>query len=85
MEASEPVLRIATPADEAALDSLIRASAAALFPRFYAAREAASAVAKASRRSFLRALPLESTRTLAESLGGTSTTDSPEAANLTAR
>ena len=37
--------------------------------------------------SFLRALPaeLESTRTLAESLGGTSTTDSPEPANLPAR
>jgi hypothetical protein len=30
-------------------------------------------------------LPLESTRTRAESLGETSTTDSPEAANLTAR
>ena len=48
-------------------------------------REAASAVARASSPSFLRALPLESTRTLAESLGGTSTTDSPEPANLTAR
>jgi hypothetical protein len=32
-------------------------------------REAASAVARASRPSFLRALPLESTRTRAESLG----------------
>src|SRR5215218_4613934 len=50
-------------------------------------REAASAVARASTPSFLRALPakLESTLTLAESLGGTSTTDSPAAANLPAR
>jgi hypothetical protein len=48
-------------------------------------REAASAVARASSPSSLRALPLESTLTLAESLGGTSTTDSPEPANLTAR
>jgi hypothetical protein len=48
-------------------------------------REAASAVARASIPSFLRALPLESTRTRAESLGGTSTTDSPAAANLPAR
>jgi hypothetical protein len=49
--------------------------------------EAASAVARASSPSFLRALPakLESTRILAESLGGTSTTDLPEAANLAAR
>ena len=48
-------------------------------------REAASAVARASTPSFLRALPVESTRTRAESFGGTSTTDSPEVANLTAR
>src|SRR3954465_11007982 len=48
-------------------------------------REAASAVARASSPSFFLALPLESTRTLAESFGGTSTTDSPEPANLTAR
>jgi hypothetical protein len=49
-------------------------------------REAArSAVAKASRPSFLRALPLQSTLTRAESLGGTSTTDSPEPASLIAR
>src|SRR5215216_4119879 len=48
-------------------------------------REAAKAVARASTPSFLRALPLESTLTLAESLGGTSTTDSPAAANLPAR
>jgi hypothetical protein len=48
-------------------------------------REAASAVARASSPSFLRALPLESTLTRAESLGGTSTTDSSAAANLPAR
>jgi hypothetical protein len=50
-------------------------------------RDPASAVARASRLSFLRALPvnLESTLTRAESLGGTSTTDSPEPAKLTAR
>ena len=48
-------------------------------------REAANAIARASSSSFLRALPLESTRTLAESFGGTSTTDSPEPANLPAR
>jgi hypothetical protein len=42
-------------------------------------------VARASSSSFLRALPLESTLTRAESLGGTSTTDSPEPANFTAR
>jgi hypothetical protein len=47
--------------------------------------QAASAVARASSPSFLRALPLESTRTRAESLGGTSTTDSPAADNLPAR
>jgi hypothetical protein len=45
-------------------------------------RQAASAVARASSPSFFGALPLESTRTRAESLGGTSTTDSPAAANL---
>ena len=50
-------------------------------------REAAKAVARASTPSFLRALPakLESTRTRAESFGGTSTTDSPAAANFPAR
>jgi hypothetical protein len=42
-------------------------------------RQAASAVARASSSPFLRALPLESTRTRAESLDGTSTTDSPSA------
>ena len=40
-------------------------------------------VARASSPSFLRALPVESTR--AESLGGTSTTDSPAADSLPAR
>src|SRR5215210_163178 len=50
-------------------------------------RVAANAMARASSPSFLRALPakLESTRTLAESLGGPTTTDSPEAVNLPAR
>ena len=48
-------------------------------------REAAKAVARASTPSFLRALPVESTLTRAESLGGTSTTDSPGATNLPAR
>jgi hypothetical protein len=47
--------------------------------------EAAKAVARASSSSFLRALPVESTRTRAESFGGTSTTDSPAAASLPAR
>jgi GNAT superfamily N-acetyltransferase len=40
----EPVLRVATPADEAAVDALMKASAAVLFPRFYDARQSASAV-----------------------------------------
>ena len=48
-------------------------------------RKAAKAVARASSSSFLRALPVESRRTRAESFGGTSTTDSPVAANLPAR
>ena len=48
-------------------------------------RQAASAVARASRRSFLRALPVESNLTFAESLGGTSTTDSPAAESLWAK
>jgi GNAT superfamily N-acetyltransferase len=41
---TQPVLRVATPADEAAIDALMEASAAALFPRYYADREAESAV-----------------------------------------
>ncbi len=48
-------------------------------------RRAASAVKVASKRSFLRALPVESTLTFAESLGGTSTTSSPEATSFWAR
>jgi GNAT superfamily N-acetyltransferase len=38
------VLRVATPADEAAVDALMKASAAVLFPRFYDERQSASAV-----------------------------------------
>jgi transposase InsO family protein len=49
------------------------------------ARGCQSAVARASSPSFLRALPVESTLTRAESLGGRFTTDSPAAANLLAR
>jgi GNAT superfamily N-acetyltransferase len=40
----EPVLRVATRADAAGIATLMTASAEALFPRFYAEREAASAV-----------------------------------------
>jgi GNAT superfamily N-acetyltransferase len=40
----EPLLRVATPADEAAVDALMKASAAVLFPRFYDERQSASAV-----------------------------------------
>lgn len=39
-----PALRVATVSDEAAVDALMKDSAAALFPRFYGEREAASAV-----------------------------------------
>jgi len=39
-----PTLRVATVADEAAVDALMKDSAAVLFPRFYDEREAASAV-----------------------------------------
>lgn len=39
-----PTLRVATVADEAAVDALMKDSAAVLFPRFYNEREAASAV-----------------------------------------
>ena len=38
------MLRVATPADEAAVDALMKASAAVLFPRFYDERQSASAV-----------------------------------------
>jgi hypothetical protein len=48
-------------------------------------RQVASAVARASSSSFLRALPQESTCIRAESLGGTSSTDSSAATNLWAR
>jgi GNAT superfamily N-acetyltransferase len=44
MGLDEPVLRVATLDDEAAVDALMKASAAALFPRFYDERQAASAV-----------------------------------------
>jgi GNAT superfamily N-acetyltransferase len=40
----EPVLRVATVEDEAALDALMKESAAALFPRFYDEEQSASAV-----------------------------------------
>jgi GNAT superfamily N-acetyltransferase len=42
--ADEPTLRVATPTDEAAVGSLMRESASALFPRYYDEREARSAV-----------------------------------------
>lgn len=48
-------------------------------------RKAASAAKVASSSPFLRAFPVESTRTRAESLAGTSTTSSPEAASLWAK
>src|SRR5262249_34825042 len=41
---SEPTLRLGTPADADAVDALMKASAAALFPRFYNERQSASAV-----------------------------------------
>jgi GNAT superfamily N-acetyltransferase len=44
MERDEPQLRVATLDDEAALEALMRESAAVLFPRFYDERQAASAV-----------------------------------------
>ena len=44
MERDEPALRVATLDDEAALDALMRESAAVLFPRFYDEEQAASAV-----------------------------------------
>ena len=43
MDGPEPVVRVATLDDEAALDALMKESAAALFPRFYDERQAASA------------------------------------------
>ena len=44
MGGTEPVLRVATPDDEAAVERLMKESAAILFPRFYDEPEAASAV-----------------------------------------
>jgi GNAT superfamily N-acetyltransferase len=44
MNRSEPVLRIATPDDAPRVDALMKTSAAVLFPRFYDARQSASAV-----------------------------------------
>ena len=44
MERPEPELRVATLADEAALDALMKRSAAALFPLFYDEPQASSAV-----------------------------------------
>jgi len=44
MDAVEPALRVATPEDEAAVEALMKDSAAVLFPRFYDERQAASAV-----------------------------------------
>jgi GNAT superfamily N-acetyltransferase len=44
VECDEPALRVATLDDEAALDALMKESAAVLFPRFYDERQAASAM-----------------------------------------
>jgi GNAT superfamily N-acetyltransferase len=44
VEFDEPVLRVATLDDEAAVESLMKESAAVLFPRFYDEQQAASAV-----------------------------------------
>jgi GNAT superfamily N-acetyltransferase len=44
VESEQPSLRVATVDDEAAVDALMKESAAILFPRFYDEREAASAV-----------------------------------------
>jgi GNAT superfamily N-acetyltransferase len=44
VDREEPVLRVATPDDETAIDALMRESAAVLFPRFYDELQAASAV-----------------------------------------
>src|SRR5262245_56918151 len=44
MSPSEPLLRLATADDAAAIDALMKESAAAIFPRFYDERQAASAV-----------------------------------------
>ncbi len=44
MGVAEPVLRVATPHDETAVEALMKESAAALFPRFYDEQQAESAV-----------------------------------------
>ena len=44
MPPDEPLLRVATPDDETAVDTLMKESAAALFPLFYDERQSASAV-----------------------------------------
>ena len=44
MSFDEPILRVATLDDAAALDALMKESAAVLFPRFYDERQSASAV-----------------------------------------
>ena len=44
MERAEPVLRVATPDDAPRIEGLMKASAAALFPRYYDERQSASAV-----------------------------------------
>jgi GNAT superfamily N-acetyltransferase len=44
MERAEPTLRVATPDDAASVESLMRESAAKIFPRFYDERQSASAV-----------------------------------------
>ena len=44
MAAPEPLLRVATPADEAAVEALMKESAAALFPHFYDERQVTSGV-----------------------------------------
>jgi GNAT superfamily N-acetyltransferase len=44
MNRSEPELRVATPADRDRVEALMKASAAAIFPRYYDERQAASAV-----------------------------------------
>lgn len=44
MEREAPVLRVATPDDATGIDSLMKASAAGLFPAYYDERQVASAV-----------------------------------------
>jgi GNAT superfamily N-acetyltransferase len=44
VDRSEPALRVATPADANRVEALMKESAAAIFPRFYDERQAASAV-----------------------------------------